>query len=91
MTSPVTYLVYLGMYTKPLHTMYSDEEIYIEPELGQTVSHDIDDYNDKAYQAYRARETTFIQDMEVRVIKYSQLEPLGFCQGHRARVSILRV
>ncbi|MEQ9308112.1 MAG: hypothetical protein RLN90_01575 [Balneolaceae bacterium] len=71
--------------------MYSDDEIYIEPDLGQTVSLDIDDINDIAYQAYKTGETTFIQDMEVRVVKYSQLEPLGFCQGHRVRISIMRV
>lgn len=71
--------------------MYSDEEIYIEPDLGQTVSLDIDDINDIAYQAYKTGGTTFILDMEVRVVKYLHLEYLAYCHGHRARVSIMRV
>ena len=71
--------------------MYSKDEIYIEPDLGQTVSLDIDDINDIAFQAFRTKETTFIHDMEVKVVKYSQLEHLSYCQGHRASISILKV
>lgn len=72
--------------------MYSDEDdIYVEPDSGETALLDIDDKDDHAYHVYKAGTTTFIHDMLVEVVGYTQLEPLGFCQGHRARISILRV
>ena len=72
--------------------MHSDEEdIYVEPDSGQTAILEIDDKDDHAYHVYRAGTTTFIKDMRVKVVGYVQLEPLGFCQGHRARISIMMV
>jgi len=67
------------------------EEFYIEPDAGQTTYLDIDDRGDIAYRAYKTRDTTFINDMLVQVVEYTRLESLGYHQGNRARVAILRV
>lgn len=52
------------------------EDIYIEPDPGQVIKLEIEDYDDKAYMAFKYGIEFFIQGVKVEVIDYKALESL---------------
>lgn len=65
------------------------DEIYIEPDAGQTATLELDDPGDFYWMAFKWKEPVFIGDSRVVIIlKYEQLETLGHVVGHRARLVV---
>ena len=64
------------------------EESYIEPDPGQRIKIEINDYEDAVYAAYRHGYQAYIGQMRVKVLDYEILGALVHQHGHRARVWI---
>ncbi len=64
------------------------DEIYIEPDAGQTATLELDDPGDFYWMAYQCKEPVFIGDSRALILKYEQLETLGYVVGHRARLVV---
>ncbi len=67
------------------------DDIYIEPDAGQTATLEVDDPGDFFYLAHKRQEPVFIVNSRVIILKYEQLETLGHVVGHRARLVVRRV
>ena len=64
------------------------DEIYIEPDAGQTATIEVEDPGDFYWMAYQWKEPVFIGDSRVEILEYMQLETLGYVSGHRARLVV---
>jgi hypothetical protein len=64
------------------------DEIYIEPDAGQSATIEVDDPGDFYWMSYNWKEPVFIGDSRMVILKYTQLETLGFVSGHRARLVV---
>ncbi len=64
------------------------DELYIEPDPGQTATIEVDDPGDFYWMAHKWKEPVFIGDSRVVILEYSQLETLGYVSGHRARLVV---
>lgn len=67
------------------------EDIYIEPDPGQVTKLEIEDYDDKAYMAFKYGFEIFIQGVKVQIIDYKALESLQYRSGHLAEVLVKRL
>lgn len=64
------------------------DEIYIEPDSGQTTTIEVDDPGDFYWMAFQWKEPVFIGDSRVVILEYMKLETLGYVSGHRARLVV---
>lgn len=70
------------------YTAVKMEESYIEPDPGQRIKLEINDYEDAVYTAYRHGYQAYIGQMRVKVIDYEILGVLVHQHRHRARVCV---
>lgn len=59
---------------------------YIEPDPGQQIKLEINDYDDAVFAAFKYGYLTFIGDMQVKVLDYEVIGVLVHQNGHKALV-----
>ena len=64
------------------------EDTYVEPDPGQQIKLEINDYQDAVLSAYEHGCPAYIGQMRVKVLNYEILGVLVHQKGHRALVCI---